>query len=83
MVQRYLNEFDWEFQRRGALCIWYADDIVLLAKSERAVEQLLESSTEYLEGIRKLRVKREADEAEAAAEKVADSKRNHCQNSES
>ena len=31
----YLNEFDWEFQRRGVPCIRYADDIVLLAKSER------------------------------------------------
>mgnify|MGYP000506072609 CR=1 FL=1 len=28
----------------------YADDIVLLAKSERASERLLESSTKYLEG---------------------------------
>ena len=40
----YLNEFDWEFQRRGVPCIRYADDIVLLAKSERAAERLLESS---------------------------------------
>ena len=26
----YLNEFDWEFHRRGVPCIRYADDIVLL-----------------------------------------------------
>ena len=39
----YLNEFDWEFHRRGMPCIRYADDIVLLAKSERATERLLES----------------------------------------
>ncbi len=39
----YLNEFDWEFHRRGMPCIRYADDIVLLAKSERAAERLLES----------------------------------------
>lgn len=32
----YLNEFDQEFNRRGVPCIRYADDIVLLAKSERA-----------------------------------------------
>ena len=31
----YLNKFDWEFHRRGVPCIRYADDIVLLAKSER------------------------------------------------
>ena len=41
----YLNEFDQEFARRGVPCIRYADDIVLLAKSKRASERLLESST--------------------------------------
>ena len=37
----------------------YADDIVLLAKSKRASERLLESSTKYLEGKLKLTVNRE------------------------
>ena len=55
----YLNEFDWEFQRRGVPCIRYADDIVLLAKSERAAKRLLESSTKYLEETLKLKVNRE------------------------
>ena len=55
----YLNEFDWEYHRRGVPCIRYADDIVLLAKSERAAERLLESSTKYLEETIKLRVNRE------------------------
>ena len=55
----YLNEFDWEFQKRGVPCIRYADDIVLLAKSERAAKRLLESSTKYLEETLKLRVNRE------------------------
>ena len=50
----YLNEFDQEFSKRGVPCIRYADDIVLLAKSERASERLLESSTKYLEGTLKL-----------------------------
>ena len=31
----YLNEFDQEFNKRGVPCIRYADDIVLLARSER------------------------------------------------
>ena len=31
----YLNEFDQKFNKRGVPCIRYADDIVLLAKSER------------------------------------------------
>ncbi len=55
----YLNEFDWEFHRRGVPCIRYADDIVLLAKSERAAYRLLESSTKYLEETLKLKVNRE------------------------
>ena len=45
----YLNEFDQEFLKRGVPCVRYADDIVLLAKSKRASERLLESSTKYLE----------------------------------
>ena len=55
----YLNEFDQEFNKRGVPCIRYADDIVLLAKSERASERLLGSSTKYLEGTLKLKVNRE------------------------
>ena len=55
----YLNEFDQEFNKRGVPCIRYADDIVLLAKSERASERLLESSTKYLERTLKLKVNRE------------------------
>ena len=55
----YLNEFDQEFVKRGVPCIRYADDIVLLAKSKRASERLLESSTKYLEEKLKLTVNRE------------------------
>lgn len=55
----YLNEFDQEFIKRGVPCIRYADDIVLLAKSKRASERLLESSTKYLEEKLKLKVNRE------------------------
>ena len=55
----YLNEFDQEFKRRGVPCIRYADDIVLLAKSERASQRLLESSVKYLERTLNLRVNRE------------------------
>ena len=55
----YLNEFDQEFSKRGVPCIRYADDIVLLARSEQASQRLLESSTKYLEGTLKLKVNRE------------------------
>ena len=55
----YLNEFDQEYKKRGVPCIRYADDIVLLAKSERAAKRLLETSTKYLEGTLKLKVNQE------------------------
>lgn len=55
----YLDAFDKEFEKRGVPCVRYADDIVLLAKSERAAKQLLETSTSYLEGKLKLTVNRE------------------------
>ena len=55
----YLNEFDQEFQKRGVPCIRYADDIVLLAKSKRASERLLETSTTYLEERLKLKVNKD------------------------
>ena len=59
----YLNEFDQEFIKRGVPCIRYADDIVLLAKSKRASERLLESSAKYLEEKLKLTVNREKSRA--------------------
>ena len=48
-----------EFERRGVPCVRYADDIVLLARSERAAKRLLETSTSYLERKLKLTVNRE------------------------
>jgi len=55
----YLNEFDQEFQKRGVTFVRYADDIVLLAKSERAAKRLLETSTNYLEGKLKLTINKD------------------------
>ena len=55
----YLNEFDCEYERRGVPVIRYADDIVLLCKSQRAAERLLGSSIRYLEGKLKLRENRD------------------------
>ena len=55
----YLNEFDQEYARRGVPEIRYADDIVLLAKSKRAAERLLEGSVKYLEDRLKLKVNRD------------------------
>ena len=50
----YLNKFDHEMEGRGVHVIRYADDIVVLARTPRAGERLLESSRRYLEGKLKL-----------------------------
>lgn len=55
----YLDKFDKEFEGRGIKVIRYADDILLLAKSMRAAERLLETSTRYLESKLKLKVNTE------------------------
>lgn len=52
----YLNKYDQEMEGRGVHVIRYADDIVVLAKSERAAKRLLESSQRYLEKKLKLRM---------------------------
>ena len=52
----YLDKFDKEFEGRGVKVIRYADDILLLAKSIRASERLLGTSTAYLEKKLKLKV---------------------------
>ena len=55
----YLNEFVHEYERRGVPVIRYADDIVLLCRSQRVAERLLESSVRYLEGELRLKMNRE------------------------
>lgn len=55
----YLNEFDQEYAHRGVPEIRYADDIVLLSKSKRAAERILEGSVSMLEGKLNLRVNRD------------------------
>lgn len=52
----YLDRFDQEMKRRGVPVVRYADDIVVLARSERAAERLLETSRRYLEGKLKLKL---------------------------
>ena len=50
----YLNEFDQEMARRGVKVVRYADDIVVVTKSKRAAEHMLESCRKFLEGKLKL-----------------------------
>ena len=40
----YLNEYDQEMARRGVPVIRYADDIVVLVRSPRAAQRLLEGT---------------------------------------
>jgi len=55
----YLNEYDKEMASRGVPVIRYADDIVVLAKSPRAAERLMETTRRYLEGKLKLKMNTE------------------------
>ena len=59
----YLDKFDKEFEGRGVKVIRYADDIILLARSIRAAERLLGTSTQYLEKKLKLKVNTEKSRA--------------------
>lgn len=59
----YLDRFDHEFEGRGVRVIRYADDIVLLARSQRAAERLLGTSRTYLEQKLKLKVNEEKSKA--------------------
>ena len=59
----YLDKFAKEIAGRGVKVIRYADDIVLLAKSIRAAERLLGTSTSYLEKKLKLKVNTEKSRA--------------------
>ena len=46
-------------ERRSVPVVRYADDIVVLSKSKRAAERLLESTQRYLEGKLKLKMNME------------------------
>ncbi|CAB1368167.1 Retron-type reverse transcriptase [Denitratisoma oestradiolicum] len=50
-----LNELDHELERRGHRFARYADDMVVLVKSRRAGERVMQSLTRYLEGRLKLK----------------------------
>ena len=55
----YLNEADQELQRRGHKFVRYADDILVLCKSKRAAERVMESFSAFLEEKLFLKVNRE------------------------
>ena len=45
----YLNELDWELEKRGLSFVRYADDIAIFVSSERAAARVLESVTKWIE----------------------------------
>lgn len=61
----YLNEYDREMAKRGVPVIRYADDVVVLAKSPRAAQRLLETTQRYLEG--KLKLKMNVDKSKVVS----------------
>lgn len=58
-----LNELDHELERRGLKYARWADDFIILVKSERAALRVLSGVTEYLEGNLRLPVNREKSQA--------------------
>ncbi len=54
-----LNELDRELEARGHKFVRYADDMVILCKSMRSAQRILESITRFIEGKLFLRVNRE------------------------
>lgn len=51
-----LHRLDCELERRGHRFARYADDLIILVKSERAAQRVMRSITHYLEGTLKLKV---------------------------
>jgi RNA-directed DNA polymerase len=51
-----LDQLDRELERRGHRFVRYADDMIILVKSERAAQRVMQSITRYLERTLKLKV---------------------------
>jgi RNA-directed DNA polymerase len=58
-----LNELDHELEKRGLRYCRWADDFLILVKSERAAGRVMEGTIRYLEGELKLPVNREKSKA--------------------
>jgi len=63
-----LNELDHELERRGHRFVRYADDMVVLVKSQRAGERVMQSLTRYLEGPLKLKLNAAKSKVEKMSE---------------
>ncbi len=54
-----LNELDWELERRELRFVRYADDCIILVRSQKAAERVMESVTRYIETKLLLKVNRQ------------------------
>lgn len=59
-----LNELDWELEKRGHKFVRYADDMVILCKSQRSAERTMESISSFIE--KKLFLKVNRDKSKVA-----------------
>ena len=53
-----LNELDWELERRKLKFVRYADDCIILVRSQKAANRVMESITRYIESKLILKVNR-------------------------
>ena len=64
----YLNRFDELLEERGHRFCRYADDIMILVRSERAAERVMSSSIDFLENTMKLKVNADKSKVAKATE---------------
>ena len=64
----YLNRFDELLEERGHRFCRYADDIIILVRSERAAERVMSSSIDFLENTMKLKVNTDKSKVAKATE---------------
>ena len=53
-----LNELDWELEKRQLRFVRYADDCIILVRSQKAAERVMKSITRYIETTLLLKVNR-------------------------
>lgn len=53
-----LNELDWELEKRKLKFVRYADDCIILVRSQKAAQRVMDSITKYIEAKLLLKVNR-------------------------
>ena len=63
-----LDDLDKELEKRGHQFARYADDLIILVKSKRAAERVMESISRFLEKVLKVKVNRDKSKVVKAEE---------------